>query len=162
SMGAASAVFRMTRLAVLGRLAASPSANLLTRGFGARALASVSGFAAEGSAFPLTGRLVNEVLGRSQNLDLSQVGGDLASSYLLLGGLRLTGAGANVAAAHLREETLRVAVLQVGMLGGIFLGRRMEEALHLRDAQPGATTLVDSLASLLQFNVGGRLSQGIF
>ncbi|MCC7345226.1 MAG: hypothetical protein IT573_09825, partial [Deltaproteobacteria bacterium] len=51
---------------------------------------------------------------------------------------------------------------QGGMLGGILLGHSLEEHLGLRRPQDGATTLTDSLAMLLQFNVAGRLTRQAF
>ncbi|MCE9624597.1 MAG: hypothetical protein K8R69_03945, partial [Deltaproteobacteria bacterium] len=56
AMGLAGAAFRMTRLAVLSRLSASPTAHFLSRGFGARALSGLAGFAVEAPTFTLTGR----------------------------------------------------------------------------------------------------------
>ncbi|MCC6273177.1 MAG: hypothetical protein IT572_06885, partial [Deltaproteobacteria bacterium] len=47
-------------------------------------------------------------------------------------------------------------------LAGIFLGHHLEERVGLRPAQSGATTLVDSMAMLLQFHVAGRLSHRAF
>lgn len=43
------------------------------------------------------------------------------------------------------------------MLSGILLGHRLEEWTGLRRRQEGATTLIDSLAMLLQFHVSGKL-----
>ncbi len=177
AMGAASAAFRLTRLAVLSRLAATPSANFLTRGFGARALASLTGFAVEATVFPMTGRVANEALGRSQDWSLRAVGRDLASSFIVLGGMKATGwlSGAAFNRLHginpLTGQATRLAgfsgfsqqlMPQVGMLGGILLGHRVEESVGLREHVDGATTLVDSLALLLQFHVAGRLSASAF
>ncbi|MFO1463046.1 MAG: biotin carboxylase N-terminal domain-containing protein [bacterium] len=177
AMGAAGAAFKLTRLATLSRLAATPTTNFLTRGFGARALASLTGFAVEATVFPMTGRLANEALGRSQDWSLSAVGRDLASSFIVLGAMKGTGwlAGASFNRLHginpLTGQATRLAGLsgfsqrlfpQVGMLGGILLGHRVEERLGLREHVDGATTLVDSLAMLLQFNVAGRLTQHAF
>ncbi|MDL1872497.1 hypothetical protein FBR05_09840, partial [Deltaproteobacteria bacterium PRO3] len=89
AMGTAVTVFRLARLASLARLSASPAANLFTRGFGARAAASLAGFALEAPAFTFAGRLANQALGREQDWGPGAVGRDLASSYLVLGGLKL-------------------------------------------------------------------------
>src|SRR5215470_4886601 len=70
AMGAAGALFKVTRLAALSRLAATPTENFLTRGFGARALASTIAFAVEAPAFTMTGRLANEAMGHSQDWSL--------------------------------------------------------------------------------------------
>jgi PAS domain S-box-containing protein len=47
------------------------------------------------------------------------------------------------------------------MLGGILLGRSLEERLSLRPRRDGATLLTDSLATLFQFHAAGRLSAGL-
>ncbi|MCC6272025.1 MAG: PAS domain S-box protein [Deltaproteobacteria bacterium] len=51
---------------------------------------------------------------------------------------------------------------QAFMLGGIVLGHSLEERLGLRPQVVGATTLLDSLALLVQFNVAGRLTHHAF
>lgn len=177
AMGVAGAAFRLTRLATLSRLAATPGGNLLTRGFGARAVASLTGFAVEATVFPYAGRLANEALGRHQDWSARAQFRDVASSFLVLGGLKLSGwaAGAAFNRIHginpLTGQAQRLSGLagftqqvlpQAGMLGGILLGHRLEERFGLREHVDGATTLVDSLAMLLQFNVAGRLTQHAF
>ncbi|MDL1873504.1 hypothetical protein FBR05_15090, partial [Deltaproteobacteria bacterium PRO3] len=57
AMGTAGAVFRMTRLATLSRLASTPNPGILTQLIGAGRLASLTGFALEAPAFTLAGRL---------------------------------------------------------------------------------------------------------
>ncbi|MCC7344687.1 MAG: hypothetical protein IT573_07085 [Deltaproteobacteria bacterium] len=177
AMGAAGAAFRLTRLATLSRLAATPAGNFLTRGFGARAAASLTGFAVEATVFPFAGRLANEALGRSQDWSVQALRRDVASSFIVLGGLKLSGwaAGAAFQRVHginpLTGQAQRLTGLtglsqrlvpQAGMLGGIVLGHHVEERLGLREHVDGATTMVDSLAMLLQFNVAGRLTQHAF
>lgn len=169
AMGTAVTVFRLARLASLARLSASPAANLFTRGFGARAAASLAGFALEAPTFTFAGRLANQALGREQDWAPGAVGRDLASSYLVLGGLKLAGWASGAAyrgvagsAGALREGPLQNLFQQGGMLGGILLGHHLEERIGLRPAQAGATTLVDSMAMLLQFHVAGRLSRHAF
>ncbi len=160
AMGVAGTVFRVTRLAALSRLAASPTANFLTRGFGARLVAGGLGFAAEATAFPLSGRLASEALGRSQDWGGTALRRDLASSFLVLGGLRLAGAAG--AGLYGRfgggNELARGAFAQSSMFAGILGGHWLEAQFGLRPHVSGATALVDSLATLVQFNVGGRLS----
>ncbi len=162
ALGTAGALFRATRLATLSRLVASPTSNLLTRGFGAQALASTAGFAVEGSAFTFTGRLGSEALGRSQDWSPTAVAGDLASSYLVLGGLRLAGGASRFIARNTGVQGYSQKVFeQAGMLGGIYLGHGLEQITGLRPALPRATTWVDSLGLLLQFNLAGRLSRNL-
>ncbi len=177
AMGAAGTAFRLTRLATLSRLAATPAGNFLTRGFGARAAASLTGFAVEATVFPLAGRAANEALGRSQDWSAQALRRDIASSFLVLGGLKLSGwaAGAAFNRLHginpLTGQAQRLTgfagfsqrvIPQAGMLGGILLGHGLEERLGLREHVDGATTMVDSLAMLLQFNVAGRLTHRAF
>ncbi|MCC6272712.1 MAG: hypothetical protein IT572_04540 [Deltaproteobacteria bacterium] len=168
AMGTAGAVFRMTRLATLSRLAATPNPGFLTQLIGAGRLASLTGFALEAPAFTLAGRLGNEVLGRRQDWSGAALGRDFASSYLVLGGLKLAGhVGANLvfalpARGRTQGSPLQLLFQQGSMLAGIMLGHSLEERLGLRPHLDGATTLVDSLALLLQFHVAGALSRPLF
>lgn len=177
AMGVAGTAFRLTRLATLSRLASTPAGNFLTRGFGARTVASLTGFAVEATLFPVAGRVANEAFGRSQDWSVQALRRDIASSFLVLGGLKLSGWAANSAFNRihginpLTGEAQRLAgfsgvsqqlIPQIGMLGGIMLGHQLEERLGLREHVDGATSMVDSLAMLLQFNVAGRLTQHAF
>jgi len=165
-MAAAGAVFRMTRLAVASRLAASPLNNFLTRGFGARALASLAAFGLESPAFVLADHLGASVLGRDRAWNGRKLGQELASSYLLLGGMRVAGWGTTAVfrplSAELRSGLLQPLQRQLGMLGGILLAHRLEQSLGLRRPLDGATTMVDSLALLLQFQVASSLHARTF
>ena len=177
AMGVAGAAFKVTRLATLSRLVGNPSTNFLTRGFGARALASVAGFGVEATVFPLAGRLANAGLGRSQDWSRQALGRDLASSFLFLGAMKMSGwaAGAGFNRIHginpLSGQATRLGafsaisrplVPQLGMLGGIMLGHEMEVAAGLREAEPFSSSLVHSLGMLVQFNVAGRATRGLF
>lgn len=161
AMGAAGMAFRLTRLLTLSRLTAGAAPGFLTRVFGASRLASLAGFAVEAPTFTLVGRLGSEALGRRQDWSLRALGRDFASSYLVLGSLKLSGA----LAAYLgrgQAAPWRGLWQQGAMLAGILLGHRGEELVGLRPHLAGATTLVDSLALLLQFHVAGRLSRTAF
>lgn len=169
AMGTAGAVFRMTRIMTLSRLVARPQAGFLTQLLGTGRLASLAGFALEAPAFTLAARLGNEALGRSQEWDSRALGRDVASSYLVLGGMKLAGWGSGAAyrrianpVGGLRERPLQLLFQQGGMLGGILLGHSLEEHFGLRPRRDGATTLTDSLAMLLQFHVAGRLTRRAF
>ncbi len=164
SMLAAGTVFRMARLATLGRLSASPTANLVTRGFGARATAGLVGFALEAPAFTLAGRLGNAALGRDLGGSTPSFARELASSYLVLGGMKLAGwlsgslyRGLDAPVGAVRERSLRTLFQQGGMLSGILFGHSLEERLGLRPPQSAAHTLIDSLAMLLHGHIAGRL-----
>ncbi|MFO1462924.1 MAG: hypothetical protein U1F66_04045 [bacterium] len=167
AMGAAGTVFRVARVAALSRLALSPSANLLTRGFGARAVAGLAAFSLEAPAFTVASRLGQAALGRDLDGSASAWGRDLASSYLVLGGLKFTGWLGGAAVRRLgsgnpNSRLLPALIQQGGMLTGIMLGHRLENLAGLRPQVDGATQLVDSLATLLQFNLAGRLSRAAF
>ena len=169
AMGTAGTVFRMTRLATLSRLASTSSPGFVTQLLGAGRVASLTGFALEAPAFTLAARLGNEALGRSQDWSGSALGRDVASSYLVLGGLKLAGWGSGAIHRRLagpvgaeQVSPLRTLFQQGGMLTGIMLGHTLEEHVGLRPRHDGATTLTDSLAMLLQFNVAGRLTRRAF
>lgn len=169
AMGAAGAVYRVTRLATLSRLAGSSSPSLLAQVFGAGRLASLAGFAAEAPAFVAAGRLAGAALGHRQEGSAGAWGRDLASSYLMLGGLRLAGWGGRSVLRNIAGPVgaggvppLRVLVQQGAMLTGILLGHTLEQYAGLRPAHDGATTLTDSLALLLQFHVAGNLARHAF
>ncbi|MCE9626267.1 MAG: helix-turn-helix domain-containing protein [Deltaproteobacteria bacterium] len=161
-MAGAQAVFGLTRLALLSRLAASPTATFLTRGVGAKTLASVGAFALEAPSFVAFTRATNATMGQSQDWSLNALGREVASSYLTLGSLKAMGALVNPLTSQATRLTGLSAISQrwlpqVGMFAGIVVGHQLETRLGLREHVDGATTLVDSLSMLLQFNVGGRL-----
>ncbi|MFO1462447.1 MAG: hypothetical protein U1F66_01615 [bacterium] len=166
-MAAGSFVFSTARTAFLSRLLASPGRGLI----GARALASTGAFLLEVPAFWGTTKGLREAIdpGR-QSWDLNTNLRELAGLGLSLGALKLSGALAGSLSRRLASsenpalwgsaERMGHGLLhQGGTLAGILVGHRLEEAAHLRPHVDGATTLIDSLAMLLQFHVGGRLSQ---
>ncbi|MFO1463008.1 MAG: hypothetical protein U1F66_04470 [bacterium] len=161
ALGAAGTVFRWTRLAAWSRLAGGGAPGVMTRGWGARSLAGLAGFAAEAPTFTLVARGAGQALGREQDWSAGGLGRDLLSSYLTLGGLKCMGGITGRLGAGVRGP-LRPLLQQGGMLAGILLGHRLETLAGLRRPPAGATQLLDSLATLLQFNVAGRLSQGFF
>lgn len=161
----AGGVFRVTRLAALSRLAATPSLGLFSRGFLARATAATAAFALEAPAFTLGSRAAHQVLGREVDWSGRALARDFASSYLVLGGLKVAGWAGGAAyrglagsAEALQARPLQALFQQGGMFGGILFGHWLEAEAGLRPRQAGATTLVDSLAMLAQFNVAGRLA----
>lgn len=168
AMGAAGAVFRMTRLVTLRGLLAAP-AGVFTRGPLARGAAALAGFALEAPAFTLSAKVAGAGLGRPQVWEGETLRREIASSYLVLGGMKmaagLTGAthrgitGA-IGAGHV--QPLRALLQQGTMFSGILLGHALEQHLGLKPAQDQTTTLIDSLALLLQFHVMGSLSRRAF
>lgn len=170
-MAVGSFVFSATRAALLARFAAVGRPIL-----GASFLASTGAFAAEVPAFWASTKGLNEFLAPgSQDWSLRQNFHELAGLAITLGALKISGALVGRAStwAH-RPDALghatrlsnltgisRSLAPQVGMLSGIMLGHRLEVELGLRPPGDGATNLTDSLALLLQFNIGGRLSQSL-
>ncbi len=146
---------------------AAPTRSVL----GARALASTGAFLLEVPAFWATTKGLSEAIAPgSQRWDLATNARELAGLGLTLGALKLSGLASGALSRRLARspnplewsagERLGHGLLQQGgMLGGIMVGHRLEEAAGLRPHLDGATSLVDSLGMLLQFHVGGRLSQ---
>ncbi|MDL1872414.1 amino acid permease [Deltaproteobacteria bacterium PRO3] len=171
-MAGAQAVFGLSRMAFLSRLAASPTTNFFTRGFGARALASTGAFMLEAPSFVAFTRGANAALGQEQDWRLATLGREVAGSFITLGALKTAGAlstgafnrlhGINPLTGQATRLTGLSAISQrvlpqAAMFGGIVLGHSLETRLGIREHVDGATTMVDSLAMLLQFHVGGRL-----
>ncbi|HKY61895.1 MAG TPA: hypothetical protein VJR29_00610 [bacterium] len=157
AMTVAGTAFHSVRWLALGRLAANPAANLFTRGFGARALAGLAGFAVEAPAFPLAARLGGWARGRPSEWSAPLLERELAASFLMLGALRAGGLVSGSLAPH--SGVGRPAIQQAGMFGGILLGRELETRAGWRERSGGAVALVDSLSTLLVFNAAGRLSR---
>lgn len=150
-MAGAQAVFSLARTTLLFRLAAAPS-SLVSRGFGARALASTGAFAAEAPSFVAFTRAANAALGEKHGeRSLAQ---EMGGSFLSLGALKLAGwAGSSLLPRH-------EFAAQASMFGGILLGHRLEELAQLRPVSDGATALLDSFATLFQFNLAGKILRG--
>lgn len=168
-MAAAGTAYRLTRMAVLSRLAATPLPSLLTRGFGARLAAASLGFLAEAPVFTASVRGANLMLGRSQDWSPEAVWTEFAGGATTLFCLKITGAlggaalrrfnrGLNPAAFGLARRSATALLPQASTFAGILAGHKLEESFGFREAHDGATFLTDGLATLLQFHVGGRLS----
>ncbi len=168
AMGLAGFAFRMTRLATLSRLAASPAENLLTRGLGARLLAGSAGFLLEAPTFTLAHRGADALLGREIDLSREALSRDFASGALTLLSLRLMGGlshaalGRWAAGGGLGANAARFVLPQAAMFGGLLLSHRLETQLGLREARGDATAVTDALAALFSFHVGGRLAHHAF
>ncbi len=175
-MFGAGLAFRVTRLAALTRLAATPGTNGVFRALRIRTMANLAGFGVEVPTFGAATRLGNAALGREQDWSLRGMGSELASGAIVLGSLKVFGGIFGMAANRLgngraggaiRELPLqlrlgRVGLHQGGMLAGIMTGHHLESVVGLRPHLDNGTTLVDSLSTLLQFNVAGRLTHGVF
>lgn len=161
--------FQTARLAALSRLAASPTASLLTRGLGARGLAWGAGFALEVPVFALGARGLQETLGREQDWSARALRRDLLSAGITLFFLKGSGAGAtaltrrlaaNGGAASAVARFSTAALPQAAAFTGILGAHALEARLGLRPATDAGNAVVESLATLLQFHVAGRLLRG--
>lgn len=171
AMGAAGAVFRMTRLGVLAQFGSRPASSLLAQKWIAPSVAGLAAFALEAPAFSLTNRMGGILLGRERHGMFSGLSTELAAAYLTLGGLRLggilssslsrglfTSTGAQSSSAAISRHFLN----QSGVFAGILLGHTLETHAGLRPASDGVSTLLDSAATFLHFHVGGRFAQHAF
>lgn len=162
-MAAAGWVYRAARVGGLSNLIASPAARSWLSPGARNAAAALFGFALEVPTFTLTTRAANEVLGKSQDWSAAALTRDLASGAMVLGGLKLGGAGSawlerRILGGMPTGSTLPNTLFQQGgMLAGIYLGHGAESLSGLRHSPDNATTLTDSLMTLLQFNLAGRL-----
>ncbi|MCE9625901.1 MAG: hypothetical protein K8R69_10705, partial [Deltaproteobacteria bacterium] len=167
-MAAGSFVFSTARTAFLSRMLASPTRSVI----GARALASTGAFLLEVPAFWGTTKGLHEAIHPGQQAwDMRTNLRELAGLGLTLGAMKLTGALSSGLSRRLApvnpaewssgQRFVQGLMHQGGTLGGILFGHRLEEAAGLRAHVDGGTTLVDSVAMLLQFHVGGRLSQQV-
>ena len=160
AMTVGSAAYATARAGILTRLLASPS-GAWTRGLAARGLAASGAFAVEIPSFWLANKGMREVLHPGlQPWDLSTNARELATLGVSLGALKLAGFGAVATQSRLgiQNSLGASAFRQAGMFTGILAGHGLERMVGLRPASDGATTFLDSLVLLLQFNVGGRLS----
>ncbi|MCC6273567.1 MAG: hypothetical protein IT572_08885 [Deltaproteobacteria bacterium] len=165
-MAVGGAVFQSLRLATLSRLAASPAASLWTRGWGARALSWGVGFAFEVPAFTFATRGFHALLGRELDWSREAVGRELLSAGITLFLLKSSGAGATSLTRRLARPEgsagaltrFSVAALpQAAAFTGILGAHALEARLGVRPGGDAANAVVESLATLLQFHVGGRL-----
>ncbi len=162
--------FQSVRLAGLTHFAARSGVPLWRVGAGARALAWGGAFALEFPAFTLSVRGLREALGHPQDWS-----GDAVSRDLLLSGislLALKGAGLGTQSALRRwrisdsspawtARLTRTLLPQAGMFTGILGAHALEGAAGLRPPSDGRSAVVQSLATLLHFNVSAHLLRGM-
>ncbi|MCC6272601.1 MAG: PAS domain-containing protein [Deltaproteobacteria bacterium] len=175
SFAAGAGAFQSLRLLTLARLTTA-SAGLATRAWRARALASLAGLGGETFALTLSHRSLREALGERQAWDAESIRRELLVNGITLGLMRGAGAASESAfrglhgigpgasrVARLSEfaSVSRVLIPQTAMLGALLFAHRTESALGLRPAGDGATVLFDSLATLLHFNIGGRIFESL-
>ncbi len=175
SFAAGAGAFQSLRLLTLARLTAAP-AGFATRAWRARTLAALVGLGGETFALTLSHRSLREALGERQVWDAESIRRELLVNGITLGLMRGAGAASESAfrglhgippgasrVARLSEfaAASRVLIPQTAMFGALLLAHRAESALGLRPGGDSATLLVDSLATLLHFNVGGRIFESL-
>lgn len=159
-MIAGSAVYQLTKAASLGRLAMTPNATWLTRGFGARAVSSLLGTAAEVPAFSLLCRGLMDWSGEKVSWDAGSVGKDLLGAGLTLGVLKISGWGMREIPGVSALRPWQQAALHSGAaFTGLLAAHQAETAVGLRARVDGATSVTDTLASLVSLEVGGHLGR---
>lgn len=160
-MAVGSTVFRGVRLASLSAARAWGWAGTL-----ARSSASLAGLAAEAPSFVLSSKLGATVLGRPQEWSAPALGREIGGAYLTLLGLRGAGALGQGALGSLTPALrsnpfLQSVFHQGGMLGGILLAHSLEVRAGLRPGGNFSDALFDGMATLLHFNLAGRLSRAV-
>lgn len=170
-MLAGSAVYGLSRATTLSRLLATAEGGLFTRGIGARFAASSVGFMAEVPTFALSARAMRHVSGEVKPGQEPSVAQDLSSAAITLGLLKsfsflgqtgfqgLHGIQASGAAARLQGgiQFSQFAFTQGAMFAGLMAAHKVEEKIGLRPQVDGATTVTDTLASMLSLGVGAHL-----
>jgi hypothetical protein len=166
AMGAAGAAFRLAKLATMSRLAMLPGAGIFCSGFGLKLTGNMAGFIAETLAFTAVGKGIRTAVGVKEDWSGRVLASEWFAGALMLGGLKLTGDLMNAAAKRWVQgesklaNVSRAAMPQLGMLSGIMLGNKLSEVAESQKPRDRATMLVDSLETLLQFNISGRLLHG--
>ncbi|HKY64585.1 MAG TPA: hypothetical protein VJR29_14360 [bacterium] len=147
-------VFNAGRAALLARLA-SPGQAVL----GARYLATAGAFSMEVPAVWATAKGITELMAPgSQSWSADTNLRELASLAITLGAFKF-GANAVGRAAVGAPAASRGLLVQGGSLAGIALGRQLEVAVGLRAPTDAASAAIDSVALLLQANVGARVAR---
>ncbi len=169
-----SAVFQLTRTAALGRLAASAEAGWATRGFGARFVSGMAGFAAEVPTFALGSRALISATDGGVSWDGASVGRDLLGATLTLGALKTFGYFGNQGFLKLHgigelqagqltrfQRFTQVATAQGAMFVGMLSAHKLEEKAGLRPHVDGATAVTDTLSTMLSLGVGSHLGHRV-
>lgn len=159
-MGVANGVYQVSRAAILGSLLAQPAASLLTRGLGARALAGLGAFALEAPSFVVATHGVGHALGET-SVSSQSWPREIAGAYLSLGGLKLFASGAERALRLGGGSLSRRLIPQLGAYLGILAGRGLEHWSGLQKISSQDSLFLDALTTLLQFRIGGELSNRI-
>lgn len=176
AIGGAGLSYKLIRFHTLRNLVTRKAAHWLTRGAGARTVAGLVGFLGEAPAFSLLGKLGEEFSGNKQDWSGSTLARDFASSFLILGGLKLGAWGSRTLFNRVHGinpfsgRSVRLPGFsgisqklfpQAGMMAGILLGQRAEIWTGLMEPGHSHSPGMDASVLLLQFNLmSGLLRRG--
>ena len=167
---ASSMVFNVGSSLALGKLSGLGQA-WYSRGLGARALSGLFGFSLEVNTFSFLNRGLKSLSDGGVAWDGASIGKDLLSATLSLGALKLCGFLGNQAflkthglnelgvATRLPAFTrLSQSIFpQASTFVGMMASHRLEEAIGLRPHVDGATTVLDTLSSMVTLGIGMHL-----
>jgi superfamily II DNA or RNA helicase len=166
-----SALFGLVSNAAAARLAGS-GIKAISQGLGLKFASSLIGSAVEIPTFALSGRALHQLAGDQVRENVSD---DLLSSGITLTLLKGFGFAGNKAFAQLHQlnevgMATRLAGLskftqpllsQSFMFAGLLTGHKAEEKAGLRAHVDNATTITDTLASMVSMGVGGHLGHQV-
>ncbi|MDX1387019.1 MAG: hypothetical protein R3257_05470, partial [bacterium] len=148
-MAAGGIAFQGLRRFTYLRAAARMESNALAEGLG-----YLGGFAAEVPAFVVTHKGINAFMGRPVDWSGAAWKQDLLHTGILLGSLKAVGA---VPLSLGWKGPWGQGAAQLGMLGGTMGGNFMVAKLEEQANPDFMENMIHSLATVLQFNLGGRL-----
>jgi len=160
----ASVAGQVASTATLGRIASMGREGWIGSGLGARVVAGSMGFLAEFPTFALANRAFQGDRGKS-------LGDDMARSAITLGALRLFGwmgeqtflkiQGFNELGIPTRLTGLakfnQIALPQFFTFAGLLFAHKLEEKVKLRDQVDDATTVSDTIASMVSMSAGSGI-----
>ncbi|MCE9625132.1 MAG: PadR family transcriptional regulator [Deltaproteobacteria bacterium] len=170
-MLAGTAVAGLVKTAALAKFAGMSGEAWYARGFGAKAAANLLAYGAEVPVFALSGRGLRQI-GRTENSNPEPgVGQELAGAAITLGLLKTFSFAGNQAYAKLHavnefgvatrlagmSRFNQGAIAQSSMFTGLLAAHRLEEQVGLKEHVDGATTVTDTLASMVSMGVGAHL-----
>ncbi len=170
-MLASSVVAGFVKTAALSRFAAGAEA-WYSRGFGARAISGLLAYGAEVPVFALSGRALRHFGEKTQDIRDTH---DLASAAITLGLLKTFHFACHTAFQKIHRvnevgaisrlpslaKFSQAAMNQGAMFSGLLTAHQLEARWGLRTHVDGATTLVDTLASMLSMSVGAHLGHKV-
>jgi len=166
-MLAGSLVYNVARASALGRFAMTAGEAWYTRGLGARVAATAIAFPLEVTVFSMGSR----ALSGNKQWDPASVGKDWLGAALTLGTLKAFGALGNRTHANLHgleagggatrfrslEPFNQFFLPQAASFAGMLAAHKLEEKFGLRPVVDDATTVTDTLVSLVSMSVGAHL-----